>query len=329
MIPSRAAGCRGIIAGYAVLAAAVLVSIPCAPAVAQPYPSRPIRFVLGYGAGGSADIAARLLGPRMADAFGQPVVVDNRPGAGSIIATSLVAQSRPDGYTIFMANVSFGANPSLYTRRTYDPMKDFEPVAHVDIVPNALLVPVAFPVKSAAELIALARDKPGQLNHAHAGLGSAGYLIAESLKHDTRINVVHIGYQSGPQALAAVVAGEAQLVFVTLPSAQSLMKTGRVRALAVSSLKRAATLPDVPTLAETVLPGFEVNEWHGVLAPAGTPRDVVAALNREINRALAVPEVRERLATLGAEPTGGTPEQMAAFVRTEAERWRKVLKPIE
>jgi len=225
--------------------------------------------------------------------------------------------------------VSFGANPALYTRRTYDPLKDFAPIAHVDIVPNALAVPVAFPVKSAAELIALARDKPGYLNHAHAGIGSAGYLIAESLKHETRIDVVHIGYQSGPQALGAVVAGQAHMVFVTLPSAQSLMKAGRVRALAVTSLKRAATLPDVPTLAETVLPGFAVNEWHGVLAPAGTPAQIISVLNREINRALADPEVRNRLSSLGAEITGGTPQQMSEFVKTEAERWRRVLKPVE
>ena len=306
-----------------------LLAILAASAPAQTYPYKPIRFVVGYGAGGAADVATRLLSPRMADAFGQPVVVDNRPGAGSIIATTLVAQARADGYTVFMANVSFGANPALYTRRTYDPLNDFAPIAHVDVVPNALAVPTGSPVKSAAELIALARDKPGQLNHAHAGIGSAGYLIAESMKYETKIDVVNIGYQSGPQALGAVVANQAHMVFVTLPSAQSLMKAGRVRALAVTSLKRAATLPDVPTLAETVLPGFEVNEWHGVLAPAGTPREVIAILNREINRALSDPEVRNRLANLGAEPTGGTPQEMAAFVKAEAGRWRKVLKPVE
>jgi tripartite-type tricarboxylate transporter receptor subunit TctC len=264
----------------------------------------------------------------MADTFGQPVVVDNRPGAGSLIATNLLAQARPDGYTIMMVNVSFGANPALYSKPTYDPLKDFVPVAHVDVVPNALLVPPAFPVRSAAELIAMARAKPGQLNHAHAGTGSAGYLIAESLKHDTRIDVVHIPYQSGPQALSAVIANEAHMVFVTIPTALSLVKAGRVRALAVTSLKRAATLPDVPTISETVLPDFEVNEWHGVLAPAGTSKEIVAMLNKEINRALTIPEVRERLSGLGAEPTGGPPEKMAAFVRTEAARWKKVLKPV-
>jgi tripartite-type tricarboxylate transporter receptor subunit TctC len=295
----------------------------------QGYPNKPIRFIVGYGAGGSADVATRLVAPRVAEALGQPVVVDNRPGAGSIIATTLVAQSRPDGYTILMANVSFAANPALYAKATYDPLRDFSAIVHVDVVPNALLVPLALPVKSAAELIALAKSKPGQLNHAHAGIGSAGYLIAESLKHETRIDVVHLPYQSGPQALSAVIANEAHLGFVTIPSALSLVKAGRVRALAVTSLKRAATLPDVPTIAEEVLPGFEVNEWHGVLAPAGIPKETVATLNREINRALGVAEVRERLSALGADATGGPPEAMTAFVKAEAARWRKVLKPIE
>jgi tripartite-type tricarboxylate transporter receptor subunit TctC len=298
-------------------------------AFGQAYPSKPIRFLVGYGAGGAADVATRLIAPRMAEAFGQPVVVDNRPGAGSLIATQLLAQSRPDGYTLMMVNISFGANPALYTRRTYDPVKDFVPVAHVDVMPNVLLVPLALPVKSAGELIALARARPGALNHAHSGIGSAGYLIFESLKHDTRIDVVHLPYQSGPQVLSAVIANEAQLGFLTIPTSLSLVKAGRARPLAVTTLKRVAALPDVPTISETVLPDFEVNEWHGVLAPAGTPKEIVARLSREINRALAIPDVRERLSGLGAEPTGGPPEKMAAFVRAEFARWKKVLKPVE
>jgi tripartite-type tricarboxylate transporter receptor subunit TctC len=295
----------------------------------QAYPHKPIRFIVGYGAGGAADVATRLIAPQLAETFGQPVVVDNRPGAGSIIATALLAQARPDGYTIMMANVSFGANSALHRKLSYDALKDIVPVVHVDVIPNALLVPLSLPVRSAGELIALAKSRPGTLNHAHAGIGSAGYLIAESLKFDTGINVVHIPYHSGPQALAAVIGGEAQMGFVTIPSALALVKAGRVRALAVTSLQRAATLPDVPTIAESVLPGFEVNEWHGVLAPASTPKEIVATLNREINRALMVPAVRERLSSLGAEPTGGTPEKMAGFMRTEIERWKKVLKPVD
>jgi tripartite-type tricarboxylate transporter receptor subunit TctC len=314
-----------VIAAVACVAAGFLSAAACG----QPYPHKPIRFLVGYAAGGAADVATRLVAPRMAETFGQPVVVDNRPGAGSLIATNLLGQSRPDGYTIIMANISFGANPALYTKPTYDPVKDFAPIAHVDVVPNALLVPLTLPVKSAGELIALARAKPGQLNHAHAGIGSAGYLIAETLKHDTRINVVHIPYQSGPQALSAVIANEAHMGFVTIPSALSLVKAGRVRAVAVTSLKRAPALPEVPTISETVLPDFEVNEWHGVLAPAGTPREIVATLNKELNRALAITEVKERLSALGAEPTGGPPEKMAAFVRAEFARWKKVLKPVE
>src|SRR5262245_4757747 len=278
---------------------------PASTSPGQAYPGKPIRFLVGYGAGGAADVAARLVAPRLAEALGQPIVVDNRPGAGSLIATQLLAQSRPDGYTIMMVNASFGANPALYAKRTYDPVKDFAPVAHVDVMPNVLLVPLALPVKSAGELIALARAKPGTLNYAHSGIGSVAYLIAESLKYDTRIQVVHIGYQSGPQVLSAVIAGEAHFGFLTIPTSLSLVKAGRVRPLAVTTLKRFSALPDVPTISETVSPDFEVNEWHGVLAPAGTRKDVVAALNKEVNRALSVPEVRERLSTLGAEWTGG------------------------
>ncbi|MBM3358052.1 MAG: tripartite tricarboxylate transporter substrate binding protein [Betaproteobacteria bacterium] len=308
---------------------ATATGLSSATASGQAYPNKPIRFFVGYAAGGAADVVTRLIAPRLAETFGQPVVVDNRPGAGSMIATGLLAQARPDGYTIMMANVSFGANSALHRKLSYDALKDIVSVAHVDVIPNALLVPLTLPVRSAGELIALAKSKPGTLNHAHAGIGSAGYLIAESVKFNTGINVVHIPYQSGPQALAAVIGGEAQLGFVTIPSALSLVKAGRVRALAVTSLKRAATLPDVPTIAESVLPGFEVNEWHGVLAPAGTPKAVIAALNREINAALMVPAVRERLSSLGAEATGGTPETMAGFVKTEIERWKKVLKPVD
>jgi tripartite-type tricarboxylate transporter receptor subunit TctC len=196
-------------------------------------------------------------------------------------------------------------------------------------MPNVLVVHPAVTAKSPAELIALAKSKPGQLNHAHAGIGSAGYLVAETLQYDAGIKVVHIPYQSGAQAVGAVLAGEAHLIFVTVPTTLSYIKTGKIRVLAVTSAKRSAALPDIPTLAETVAPGFDVNEWHGVLTPRGTPRHIIQTLNKEVNAVLTVPEVRERFASLGAEPNPSTPEQMSQFVKVESDRWKKVLKPID
>lgn len=293
----------------------------------QSYPTKPVRLLLGYGAGGAADIVARVIAPRVGEKLGQQV--NNRPGAGSIIATELLAKAPADGYTIMLANVSFGANSALRSKLSYNPLKDFAPVGLVSVMPNVLVVHPSLPARSVKDLVALAKSRPGELNHAHAGIGSAGYLVAETLQYDTKINVVHVPYQSGAQAIGAVLTGEAQLIFVTVPTAISYLKAGRVRALAVTSAKRSTALPDIPTIAETSVPGFVVNEWHGVLAPAGTPKEIVLTLNREISGVLSIPEVRERLASLGAEVNGSSPEQMTDFVRAEMERWRKVLKPID
>jgi tripartite-type tricarboxylate transporter receptor subunit TctC len=301
----------------------------CGDGIAQSYPARPIRLLLGYGAGGAADIVARVIGPRLSAKLGQQIVVDNRPGAGSIIATDLLARSNADGYTLMLANVSFGANSALHSKLAYDALRDFEAVGLVTVMPNVLVVHPSVAAKSPAEFIALAKSKPGQLNHAHAGIGSAGYLIAETLQYDAGINVVHISYQSGAQAAGAVLAGEAHFIFVTVPTTLSYINSGRIRVLAVTSAKRSAALPDTPTLAESVVPGFVVNEWHGVLAPRGTPRKIVQQLNGAVSSVLAIPEVQGRLAGLGAEPNASTPEQMSAFVKAEHDRWKKVLKPID
>ena len=315
-------------ASVAFLITAAIIAC-CGDAIAQTYPSRPIRLLIGYGAGGAADIVARVMAPRLSEKLGQQIVVDNRPGAGSIIATELLARSNADGYTLMLANVSFGANPALHSRLAYNALRDFEPVGLVTVMPNVLVVHPSVTAKSPAEFIALARSKPGQLNHAHAGIGSAGYLIAETLQYDAGIRVVHISYQSGAQAVGAVLAGEAHFIFVTVPTTLSYLKSGRIRVLAVTSAKRSAALPDTPTLAESVVPGFVVNEWHGVLTPRGTPKQIVQRLNSEVNSVLAIPEVGERLASLGAEPSAGTPQQMAEFVKAENDRWKKVLKPVD
>ena len=313
-----------------VCGAAVLMLLAGAVEAAEaPYPARPIRVLVGYGAGGGADVATRLIAPRMSERFGQPVVVDNRPGAGSRIATEMLARSAPDGYTIMMANVSFGATPALHLKLDYHAARDFSPVVMVDIVPNVLLVHPSVPVKSAGDLIALAKSQPGKLRHAFSGIGSAGHLIAESLQHDADITFLNIPYQSGPQSAAAVLGGEAQIVFVSVPTTLANMKTGKVRAVAVTSVKRNAALPEVPTIAETAIPGFSVNEWHGIIAPAGTPKAIIAALNTEVNRALTVQEVKERLSNLGAEVAGGTPEQITEHARIEIARWKKILKPVD
>jgi tripartite-type tricarboxylate transporter receptor subunit TctC len=310
------------------LVIAVMIAC-CGDAIAQTYPARPIRLLIGYGAGGAADIVARVIAPRLSEKLGQQIVVDNRPGAGSVIATELLARSNADGYTVMLANVSFGANPTLHSKLAYNALRDFEPVGLVTLMPNVLVVHPSVAARSPAEFIALAKSKPGQLNHAHAGIGSAGYLIAETLQHDAGINVVHISYQSGAQAAGAVLAGEAHFIFVTVPTTLSYIKSGRIRVLAVTSAKRSAALPDTPTLAETVVPGFVVNEWHGVLAPRGTPRKIAQQLNAAVNSVLAIPEVQVRLASLGAELNASTPEQMTEFVKAENDRWKKVLKPVD
>jgi tripartite-type tricarboxylate transporter receptor subunit TctC len=298
-------------------------------AIAQTYPDKPIRVLVGYAAGGASDTAARVIAPRFAERLGQQVVVDNRPGAGTVVATTLLAQARPDGYTIMMTNSAFGANPALHSKLSYDAQKDFVAVGLLATVPNVLIVIPSLPVKSAADLVTLARSKPGAINHAHSGSGSSGYLASEVFKYDTRIDFVQVPYQGGPQTLGALMANEAQMAFLSVSTSLPLIQSGKVRALAVTSARRNAALPDVPAIAEGVVPGFEVNDWHGVIAPAGTPKEIVNRLNDEINRALTLPEVRTRLSNIGAEPAGGPPEKMAELVRAELVRWKKVLKPLD
>jgi tripartite-type tricarboxylate transporter receptor subunit TctC len=300
-----------------------------AGALAQTYPDKPIRILVGYAAGGSSDGVARVIAPRLAERFGQQVVIDNRPGAGTVVATAVLAQARPDGYMIMMTNSAFGANPALHSKLPYDAVKDFVAVGLLATVPNVLIVIPALPVKSAGDLVALARSKPGSINHAHSGSGSSGYLASEVFKYDTGIDFVQVPYQGGPQTLGAMLANEAQMAFLSVSTSLPLIQSGKVRALAVTSARRNPALPDIATIAETLVPGFEVNDWHGVIAPAGTSREIVYRLNTELNRALMVPEVRTRLANLGADAAGGPPEKMADLVRAELVRWTKVLKPLD
>ena len=307
---------------------AVLTSGLDAPdASAQPYPYKPIRYIVPFSAGGATDIITRIVAQPMAESMGQQIVVDNRPGAGAIVGTSLLARAAPDGYTLIMCEIAHGANPALHAKLPYDTRKDFTPIAWVALMPTILVVPPAFPAKSLQELIAMARAKPGSLNYASSGIGSANFLAAELFKSELGLDIVHVPFQGGGQAVTAVLSGQAQMLFVTLPPSLPHVKAGRLRVLAVSSAKRVASLPDVPTIAETSVKGFDVSLWAGTFAPAGTPSSVVTRLNAEINKALSLPAIRERIEGVGGEVVGGTPEKLAALVNAEIERWSRTIKP--
>lgn len=310
----------------AALCAAATIGLLSSTAIAQTYPVKPVRFIAPYAVGGGVDIVSRLIAARLSESLGQQVVVDNRPGAGAIIGSEVLAKSAPDGHTIMMANIAHGANPALHSKLPYDTMKDFASVTLVALLPSILVVHPSLPVKSTRDLLAFARSRPGQLNYGSAGLGSANHLTMEMFKSATGLAAVHIAYKGGGPALTDLLGGQIPMMFITIPPAIPHVRAGKLRALAVSSAKRAAILPDVPTVAETGVPGFEVYEWQGVVAPAGTPKEVVAKLNVEINRVLALPDVREKIAGLGADIVGSTPEQLTDHIKAEIARWTKVLK---
>jgi tripartite-type tricarboxylate transporter receptor subunit TctC len=304
-----------------------IVSCPCEYALAQDYPVRPIRFIAPNLPGGPTDILARIIAQKLSDSLGQPVVVENRAGAAGNIGTEVAAKSPPDGYTLLSGNIAtFGANVSLYKRLGFDPVKDFAPVVLVATQPNILVVHPSLPVTSVKELIALARARPGQLNYAGSGIGAVAHLAAELFKNDTATNIVHIAYKSAAPALTDLIAGQTQLMFATALSVQPHLQAKRLRPLAVTTPQRARAFPELPTVAEAGVPGFEATTWHGVLVPAGTPATIVGKLNAEINRLLQLPDVRERLGNLGAEIIGGTPREFAEHIQREIPRWAKVIK---
>ena len=309
--------------------AILLAALACAPLAgfAQPYPAKPIRFVVPYPAGGPLDTVARLLGQKVAESVKQPVVVENKPGAGGNIGADFVAKSPPDGYTILMGAVATHAiNPSLYTNVPYDPVRDFAPITQVASTPNVLVVNPTLPVKSVAELIAHARGNPGKLNFGSGSTGSAGHLAGELFKSLARVEMTHVPYKGAAPAMQDLIGGRIELMFDNLASAKAQVAAGRVRALAVTTARRSPLVPDLPTIAEAGLPGFDISTWFGVFAPAGTPREALERLHAEFARALAAPEVREKMLALGAEPVGNRPEEFAAFIRAEAEKYARVIK---
>lgn len=296
-------------------------------AVAQEYPSRPIRMIVAYPPGGGTDIVGRLIAHKLSENLGQNVVVDNRGGATGNIGTELAARATPDGHTLLMGNVAPNAiNVSLFNKLPYDPVKDFAPVSLVAVTPNILVVPPSLPVKTVKDLIALAKSKPGTLNFPSAGVGSSSHLAGEMLKTMAGIDMVHVPYKGGGPALVALLSGQVQLMFATLPAAMPHVKSGKLRPVAVTSGKRSLTLSDLPTIAESGIAGYEAATWYGLLAPARTPKPVVTRLHGEVVKILAVPGAREQLADQGFEPVGNTPQEFGAYIRAEIVKWGKVIR---
>ena len=306
------------------LVAASLVGA-CTAAWAQTYPTKMIRVVVPYAAGGPTDIVARLISQSMGDAWKQPVVVENRPGAGGMIGTEYVSKASADGYTLLISGSGpVVVNQSLFKKMSYDTVKDLAPITALVSSPTVLIVPPSLGVNSVSELIALAKAKPGQLNYASAGNGTPPHLAGELLKSMAGVDIVHVPY-SAQQATNAVLSSQVAMLFET-PAALSFARAGKVKAIAVSTAKRFAGAPELPTVAEAGLPGFEVTAWYGLLAPTGTPGEVIKRIYAEAQRILALPEVKNRMLTLGFEPVGNTPEQFGAFIHTEIAKWAKVIR---
>jgi tripartite-type tricarboxylate transporter receptor subunit TctC len=293
-------------------------------ALAQDYPSRTIKMIVPTGAGGITDILARLVGKSISDQLGQPVIIDNRTGAGGTIGTRAVAQAEPDGYTLLMVFPSHAANPALYTNLPYDSEKDFAPISMVTKVSEILLVPNSSPAKSVKELIELARKE--QLNYASVGVGSLAHLATELFLTTAGVRMTHIPYRSVPQAQQAIMTGEVAAFFDTPITALPQIRAGTVRALGISTSKRLAVAPDIPTIAEAGMPGYEVTGWNGVLAPANTPRPIIDKLNKTIVEALRTPEIEKFLMEQGLEPAGNSPEEFARLMHSDIEKWIRVTR---
>jgi tripartite-type tricarboxylate transporter receptor subunit TctC len=305
-------------------ATAALPALPH-PARAQTYPSRPIRLILGFAAGGSADIVARLIAQHIADKIGQPVIVENRTGASSNIAGEAVARSAPDGYTLFLVTTVNAINATFFDNLKFDLRRDFAPVSGVTRVPNVLNVNPSVPANNVADFIAYAKASPGKLNMASTGNGTSIHLAGELFQSMTGTNLVHVPYRSPPQAMTDLLAGQVQVMFDVMTQGLQHIKEGRLRALGVTTATRSPALPDVPTIADTV-PGYEASSWSGICAPAGTPAEIVDVLNRQIQAAMADPAIKARLAGFGSTAITGSPDEFARFLADETDKWGKVVR---
>lgn len=309
---------------------ALLGSLAGGTALAQTaanFPSKPVRFIAPFPPGGSTDTLARLVSLRLSEMWGQQVAVENRGGAGGTIGVELAKNAAPDGYTIVMGHVgTFGFNPTLYPKLPYDAIKDFAPITILATVPNAMAVHPSLPVKTARDFVALAKAKPGELLYASGGSGSASHLAGEYFRLLTKIDLVHVPYKGTGPAMISMISGQTTMTITGMVALMPHVKSGRLKLLGVATMKRLAILPDVPTINESGVPGYDANQWYGVLTQAAVPRDIVAKLHADMVKVLARPDIKERLAADGAEPVGNTPDQFAAHIKSEIARWAPVVK---
>jgi len=308
----------------AIAFATVLAAVHTLDGAAQAYPTRPVRLIVPQSAGGSTDLVARPLAQRLSETLGQQVVVDNRPGAGSTIGTDIVAKAAPDGYTLLAVAASFTMSPALYKKLPFDPVHDFSAISELSALPNILVVHPSLPVTTLKELIAYVKARPGQINHGSSGVATGTHMSMELLKHLTGMKMVHVPYKGGAPSVTALLGNEVQVTFATMSTALPHVKSGRLRALAVSTAKRSAAVPDVPTIDEAGVPGYDYSSWIGLLAPARTSPAIVNTLYRETARIVQTPEIRKVLAIEGSEPIGSTPEAFSKLIRTEVTRWKQV-----
>ena len=311
------------------LAAFALALCVLAPAHAQvsPFPGKPIRMIVPFPPAGPTDVVARIIGQKLSERWGQQVLVENRAGAGGTIGAELVARAAPDGYTLVMGSTAnMAVNVTLFDKLSYDPIKDFAPVNLAAITPNLLVVNPSMPAKNVREFIAVAKAKPGSINYASGGSGTPSHLAAELFKTMSGVQMNHVPYKGSIPALTDIMGGQVALMFDSMASALPLVKSGKLKALAQTGARRSAAAPDIPTIGESGLPGYDVAGWFGVLAPAGTPRDIVMKLSSEITQILNLPEVKERYALLGAEPGPGNPDEFGRFLAAEIIKWAKVIR---
>lgn len=295
----------------------------------QAYPTKPVRVLVGFAPGGGTDIVARVVAQKMPAVFGQQVLVENRAGASSNIATELVAKSAPDGYTLLMGTiVAFGTAPSLYAKLPYDPVKDFAPITQTVSVNNLIVVHPVLPAKTLKTLVALAKQRPGEINYATSGVGSSGHLAAELFKKTAGINITHIAYKGGGQAIIDVIAGHVPLYFAGISTTLPHLRGGKLHAIAVTTKQRSPIIPDVPTVAELGYPGYEANNWYGLMAPAGTPRAIIERLHRDVTGILKTPDTVKFLSDQGLDPITSTPEIFGDYIKSEIDKWSKVIKDI-
>ena len=322
--------CRtGALACCRVIALIVAGVVVCFPAVAQqpPYPSKPMKIVMPFPAGGPTDILGRLVGQKLTEFFGQNVIIENRPGGGGLIGANIAVKSPPDGYTLFLGGITtLVLAPLVHKNLQYDPLRDFQPISQTTISPLLLMTHPSLPVRSVKDYIALARAKPGEINYASSGPGGSGHLAGELFRSVTTVNIVHVPYRGAPPALTDLISGQVQSMFGTMLASVPHIRNGKLRALAVTGPQRSIAVPDVPTFAESGLPGYDASSWNGILVPTGTPRPIVDKLGTEIAKIMRTPGVLDRLASDGPIAIGSTPEQFTAYIKAEQAKWTPVVR---